>query len=71
MSTGCMVSFGTETSPGNVELKGTATDIFTPGGRATRMTTTNNGDGTYTMRMYDKREGTDEFQVMELLYKRS
>ncbi len=71
MSTGYSISHGTETSPGHIEYVGTATDILTPSGRSVRMTTTDNGDGTYTMRMYDTREGTEEFQVMELNYKRS
>lgn len=71
MSTGCFYSRGTETEPGHVELVGTANDILTPEGREFRMTITDNGDGTHTMRMYDTRPGTDgEFQSMELHYTR-
>ena len=71
MSTGCWLAHGTETAPGVVEYFGTAEDILTPGGRMMRMTTTDNGDGSYTMRMYDRREGVDEFQSMELRYSRN
>jgi hypothetical protein len=71
MSTGHYVAHGTETSPGHVELIGTAADILTPGGRQTRMTFTDTGDGSYTMKMFDTREGTGEFQVMELHYTRN
>ena len=70
MSTGSYVSHGTEVSSGQVELVGTATDILTPGGRQNRMTITDHGDGSHTMKMFDVREGTGEFQVMELRYTR-
>jgi Protein of unknown function (DUF1579) len=70
MSTGCYISRGTETSPGHVEFRGTATDILTPNGRPSRMTTTDNGDGSYTMKMFDTREDGGEFQSMELRYTR-
>ena len=70
MSTGYFISQGTETSPGSVELRGSARDILTPNGRPVRMITTDNGDGTYTMRMFDTREDSGEFQSMELLYTR-
>ena len=69
-STGSHVAHGTEISPGHVELIGTADDLLTPAGRPTRMTITDNGDGSYTMKMFDSRQGTDEFQVMELHYTR-
>ena len=70
MSTGPYVSHGTEALPGQVELVGTAKDILTPGGRQNRMTITDHGDGSHTMKMFDVREGTGEFQVMELHYTR-
>lgn len=70
MSTGCYISRGTETKPGHVEFHGTAADILTPEGRPTRMTTTDNGDGTYTMMMFDTRKDSGEFKVMELHYSR-
>lgn len=70
MSTGCSISRGTETAPGHVEFHGTATDILTPKGRPVRMTTTDNGDGSYTMRMFDTREDGREFESMELHYVR-
>ncbi len=70
MSTGYFISHGTETSPGHIELRGTANDILTPNGRPTRMTTTDNGDGSYTMKMFDTREDSGEFQSMELRYTR-
>jgi len=68
MSTGYFMSHGDETSPGHIELEGTATDILTPNGRTTRMTTTNHDDGSYTMKMFDTREESGEFQSMELHY---
>jgi len=71
MSTGYFLSRGTETSPGRVEFEGTATDILTPNGRPARMTTTTNGDGSYTMKMFDTRQESGEFQSMELVYTRS
>lgn len=71
MSTGSYPSRGVETSPGQVEFRGTATDVLTPEGRPTRMTITDNGDGSYTMKMFDTRPGTDEFLVMELHYMRA
>ena len=37
---------------------------------ASRMTTTDNGDGSYTMKMFDTREDSGEFQSMELRYTR-
>jgi len=70
MSTGYWISRGTETSPGTIELVGTANDILTPNGRPTRTTTTDNGDGSYTMKMYDTRKDGGEFQSMELRYSR-
>ena len=70
MSTSCWVSYGTEVSPGVIEFRGTANDILTPNGRPTRMTTSMNEDGSYTMRMYDSRDGAEEFQSMELHYTR-
>lgn len=70
MSTGYSLSHGTETSPGFIEYHGTMTDILTPEGRPMYMTVTDNGDGTHTMKMYDIREGTEQFQVMELHYRR-
>jgi hypothetical protein len=70
MSTGYWISTGTETSPGHVEFSSTVHDILTPNGRPSRMTTTDNGDGSYTMKMYDTREGSDEFVSMELHYTR-
>ena len=70
MSTSCWVSYGTEVSPGVIEFRGTANDILTPNGRPTRMTTSMNEDGSYTMRMYDTRDGSEEFQSMELHYTR-
>ena len=70
MSTGYWLSHGTETSPGQVEFHGTANDILTPNGRPSRMTTTDNGDGSYTMKMFDTREDSGEFQSMELRYTR-
>lgn len=70
MSTGGWLSYGVETAPGVIEYVGTATDILTPEGRTTRITTTNHDDGSYTMKMYDWREGEGEFQSMELHYTR-
>jgi len=70
MSTGSWLSHGTETSPCNIELKGTAVDFLTPNGRPMRMTTTTNSDGSYTMRMFDTSMDGDEFQSMELHYTR-
>ena len=70
MGTGYWISHGTETAPGHVEFHGTAHDILTPNGRPARMTTTDNGDGSYTMKMFDTREGSGEFQSMELRYTR-
>lgn len=70
MSTNSYISRGTETSPGHVEFHGTATDILTPKGRPARITTTDNGDGSYTMKMFDTRENAGEFQTMELHYTR-
>lgn len=70
MSTGYMLSHGTETSPGKIELAGTAIDLLTPKGRPFRMTTTDNGDGSFTMKMFDTRKIGGEFQSMELLYTR-
>jgi len=70
MSTGCWVSYGTETSPGVIELHGTANDILTPAGRPMRMTVTVDSADSYTMRMYDTRQGAGEFKSMELHYKR-
>ena len=52
------------------EFEGTATDILTPNGRSTRMMTTTNGDGSYTMKMFDTRKDSGEFQSMELHYTR-
>ena len=57
-------------APGVFEFRCTANDILTPDGRPTRMTTSMNDDGSYTMRMYDTREGIEEFQSMELHYTR-
>ena len=70
MSTGYWLSHGTETSPGTIELQGTATDVLTPGGRPVRMSTTNHEDGSYTMKMWDSNQDGVEFQTMELHYKR-
>jgi len=69
-STGYWLAHGTETTPGNIELHGTAQDILTPNGRPMRMTMTANADGTHTMRMYDTRAGVDEYMSMELVYSR-
>ena len=71
MSTGYMLSHGQETSPGTIEMRGTAVDILTPKGRPIRMTTTDNGDGTYTMRMFDTGFDGEECQSMELRYTRA
>jgi hypothetical protein len=70
MSTGYMISHGTETSPGKIEFEGTASDILTPNGRSMRMTTTTHSDGSYTMKMFDTRKDSGEFQSMELHYTR-
>ena len=70
MSTGYFISRGTETAPGHVEFHGTAKDILTPNGRPVRMTTTDNGDGSYTMKMFDTRGDGGEYQSMELHYTR-
>ena len=70
MSTSYWVSHGTETSPGTIEFEGTATDILTPNGRPVRMTTSTDTDGAYVMRMFDTREGVEEYQSMELRYTR-
>ncbi|QDU83147.1 hypothetical protein Pla163_02440 [Planctomycetes bacterium Pla163] len=70
MNTGVWISHGTEIEPGLIEYHGVNRDIFTPDGRPSRMTVKNNGDGSYTMHMYDFREGTDEYVVMELTYSR-
>ena len=70
MSTGYSLSHGTETKPGTIELVGTTYDILTPKGRTARMSTHVTGDGTYTMKMFDTRQGGGEFQVMELNYTR-
>jgi hypothetical protein len=71
MSTGCWITYGTETAPGQLEFRGTAHDVLTPSGRPTRMTTTVNGDGSYTMKMFDTIKDGGEFQSMELRYTRS
>ena len=70
MSTGYLLTRGTEASPGQVVLSGSANDILTPNGRPSRMTLTDNDDGSYTMKMFDTREGIGEFQSMELRYTR-
>lgn len=70
MNTSAWVSYGTEIAPGVIEYHGTNRDVFTPDGRPSRMTVTDDGDGSHTMRMYDFREGTDEYVVMELVYSR-
>lgn len=70
MSTAYWLSHGTETSPGEVEFTGTATDFLTPNGRPMRMTTTTNADGSYTMKMFDTSKDGGEFQSMELRYTR-
>ncbi len=67
-STGYWISHGTETSPGHVEFEGTATDVLTPNGRPVRMTTTNNSDGSYTMKMFDTTQEGEPYQSMELRY---
>ena len=71
MSTGYWLSHGTETSPGTIELKGTAIDLLTPKGRPVRMTTITREDGSYTMKMFDLNQEQGEFQSMELLYSRN
>lgn len=71
MSTGSWMSYGTETSPGVFEFAGTARDILTPDGRPTRMKVMSHDDDTYSMQMFDKRPGTEEFMTMELRYKRN
>ena len=70
MGTGYSLTHGTETSPRHVEFRGTATDILTPNGRPMRMTTTDNGDGSYTMKMFDTRKDSGEFLSIELHYTR-
>jgi hypothetical protein len=70
MSTGYWLSHGTELSPGVMEFEGTATDILTPDGRLFRMTATVHEDGSYTMKFFDSREDSGEFQSMELHYTR-
>jgi hypothetical protein len=70
MSTAYWVSHGTETSPGTIEFEGTAKDILTPKGRSVRMTTITHADGSYTMKMFDMRKDSGEFQSMELHYTR-
>jgi hypothetical protein len=70
MSTGYWMAHGTETSPGQIELKGTAKDIFTPKGRPVRMTVTTNDDGTFTTKMFDSTADGEQFQSMELHYSR-
>jgi hypothetical protein len=70
MSTGYWLSHGTETSPGRIELEGTATDILTPNGRPVRMTITSHGSDSYTMKMFDSHPEGGEYQSMELHYTR-
>jgi len=69
-STGYYLSRGTETEPGHVEYEGTARDILSPDGRPMRITVTEHDDGSYTMKMYDSRDGVGEYQTMELHYTR-
>lgn len=70
MNTGPWISYGTEIEPGVFEYRGRGHDVFTPGGRPSHMVITTNDDGSYTMQMFDFREGVDEYVVMELNYSR-
>ena len=70
MGTGWSPASGVEVSDGVVEMKGTMTDLISPGGRAFRHVATHHDDGTFSVVMYDTLPDGEEWKVMEMHYSR-
>lgn len=70
MSTWPSRMHGNADADGNMNLQGEMHDLMTPGGRPFRSEHIHHEDGSFTMKMYDTLPDGEEFQNMELVYRK-